>query len=911
LLEIKVLGRPEVSIDGRPVVVDTRKAIALLAYLTVERSASRDSLAALFWADATQERARATLRRTLSALRAATRADLIVADRNLVTLIGPAQSDLATLDAEIDSTADHGHDRRDVCDRCIPPLRVATDLYRGEFLEGFSVKASPEFDDWVRSVSESVRIRVGEAYHRLGTALAAAGDYPGAIGAVTRWIELDPLHEPAHRFLMLLHAWSGDRPGAIEAYRASVTVLEQELGVAPLEETTELYEAILDEDLPPAPGTPRRVKAESTPRPGAQPDLIDREDELRTLGRSMRLAAGGAGRVLALTGAPWMGKTRLLEEFATDVGREFEVLIGRAFRMEQNLPYGVATQILTGVAPLIESNRDLIPEWAIHEVGRLVPGLDSREEGSTPDRLGELRLLEGVVTTMSALAAQRPLLVILDDVQWMDQASATLFSYLARRIAGVPALLVLAARTEDDLIPSVAETMALAADTVEVQALAVEHLIPLTEGDEVEAARLLGQTGGVPLLVNEALSPEAGPASAGMARYMEARLLEVDDLARQILTAAAALNGICDATLLRETSGRSEEEVVEAVEELIAARLLREIPESDGLAFTLDALERVTYEATSMVRRRLLHRRAARALSERGQARSDARLAAAVAGQYRAAGDPEAAEWYHLAGGLAREVYANESAREFYETAVALGDTDVAGARLALGEIAMAVGDYDRARRELTLASAHATPGSVGIIEHRTGEVERLLGRFGDAEAHFERSIPTHPAPAEVLADWALLAHRVGDSAKAMDMAERAQVAAEQDGSAAHQSRVRNILAVVTTDDDVALGHADEALRLAGDDDLLRMAALNNKALLLSQDGDTPSAVELVEEAIRIAQRTGHRHREAALWNHLADLHHRAGRESEARDALNRAVSLFADIDSGELEPELWLLTRW
>jgi hypothetical protein len=66
-----------------------------------------------------------------------------------------------------------------------------------------------------------------------------------------------------------------------------------------------------------------------------------------------------------------------------------------------------------------------------------------------------------------------------------------------------------------------------------------------------------------------------------------------------------------------------------------------------------------------------------------------------------------------------------------------------------------------------------------------------------------------------------------------------------------------------------------------------------------------------VEEAIRIAQRTGHRHREAALWNHLADLHHRAGRENEARDALNRAVSLFADIDSGELEPELWLLTRW
>lgn len=207
MLEVNLLGRPEVLLDGRPVVVDTRKAIALLAFLTVETSGSRDSLAGLFWADAPQERARATLRRTLSALRGATHSDLIGADRNLVTLIGPVRSDLDILDAEIAATRDHGHDPRDVCERCIPHLRNAADLYRGDFLEGFSVKASPEFEDWVRNMSETVRIRIGETYHRLGTALAAAGDYPGAITTVNRWLELDPLHEPAHRFLMLLHAW--------------------------------------------------------------------------------------------------------------------------------------------------------------------------------------------------------------------------------------------------------------------------------------------------------------------------------------------------------------------------------------------------------------------------------------------------------------------------------------------------------------------------------------------------------------------------------------------------------------------------------------------------------------------------------------------------------------------------------
>ncbi|HEU5113179.1 MAG TPA: tetratricopeptide repeat protein, partial [Acidimicrobiia bacterium] len=416
----------------------------------------------------------------------------------------------------------------------------------------------------------------------------------------------------------------------------------------------------------------------------------------------------------------------------------------------------------------------------------------------------------------------------------------------------------------------------------------------------------------VPLLVNEALTSEGdGPSTPGMARYMEARLLEVGDLGRQILTAAAALNGICDATLLRETSGRSEEEVVEAVEELVAAGLLREIPESDGLSFTLDALERVTYESTSLVRRRLLHRRAARALSERPYARSDARLAAAVAGQYRSAGDTEAAAWYHLAGDLARSVFANDSAVQFYETALALDDPDVESARLALGELAMAAGDYDRARRELTLAASHAGPGSIGVIEHRTGEVERLLGRFEDAERHFQRSIENHPAPAAVLADWALLGYRTGDVAKATTMARRARDAAEKENDPAQMSRVRNILAVVTPDHGEALEHVEEAIRLAGDDDLLRMAALNNKALLLSENGDVGRSTALVEEAIGIAERTGHRHREAALRNHMADLHHRAGRDDDARQSLTTAVSLFADIDAGDLEPELWLLSRW
>jgi tetratricopeptide (TPR) repeat protein len=750
------------------------------------------------------------------------------------------------------------------------------------------------------------------AFHRLATALAGNGEYPASISAVSKWIELDNLHEPAHRLLMLLHAWAGDRPGAIAAYRSCVAILDKELGVAPLEETTELYEAILDEDLPPAPGLPRRIKAGRAPLRPAPSDMIDRDSELQVLHRALDDLESD-GQLVALTGAPWMGKTRLLDELAAEAShRGIQVLAGRAFRMEQTLPYGVVTQVLRSAVPLLAEDDAQVPDWALAEIGRLLPELGTGPGEVVPDRFGELRLLESIHIVMASLGTTRRLLVLLDDLQWMDQGSSAVFSYLARRLSGIPMLLLVAARTGDVLIPTTAELVGNADQAISIGPLTTVQLTPLV-GDEAAAGRLREETGGVPLLVSEAMTTERDPAlpTPGMARYLEARLAEVGALGRQILTAAAVLNGLCDAGLLKETSGRSEEEVVEAVEELVGAGLLREMPESDALGFTLDALERITYESTSLVRKRLLHRRAARAMSERGHARTDARLAAAIAAQHGAAGDPEAAEWYRLAGDLARAVYANDSAVGFYEAALALGNPDVAGIRLAMGELAMVAGDYAGARRELTLAAAHAGPDSLGIIEHRTGEVERLLGRFEFAEEHFQRAIESHPTPASVYCDWALLAHRTGDPDRATDLAAKARVAAESEGDTGQLSRVRNILAVVTPDRVLALEHVEEALRLAGDDPMLRMAALNNLALMLSDGADHNGAIRHLEEAVAMAERTGHRHREAALWNHIADIHHRAGRQKESREALTRAVSLFADVTSGDLEPELWLLSRW
>jgi DNA-binding SARP family transcriptional activator/tetratricopeptide (TPR) repeat protein/plasmid stability protein len=897
-----------VTLDGTAVEVDTRKAIALLAYLAVEESASRDTLATLFWADSSTERARATLRRTLSSLRSGVGSDTIVADRHRIGLAPEVTSDVSRFEAAIEATTEHGHDPGDVCPQCIPPLAEATDLYRGDFLQGFSVRDAPEFEDWVRTIAESLRLRAGEAFHRLAMGRASVGDYPGAIAAVTRWVELDPLHEPAHRLLMLLNAWAGDRPGSIAAYRSFVAILDSELGVPPLDETTELYEAILDEDLPPAPGMRRRIRADAGAAVTTKKELIDRQEELAQLLSAMDGIAD-SGRVLALTGASWMGKTRLLEELVEDLSDRSEVVLsGRAFRMEQSLPYGVAAQILHDLVPLAQAHSEHIPDWALEELTRLDPRLGATEpESASPD--GELRLLEGIYTTFERIGAQTPLVVIVDDAQWIDPASAQVIAYLSRRITELNVLLIVAARSGEPVAAEVRDLLDAASASIELRPLTTESIVDLVDTPE-EATRVIEATGGIPLLVQEELSGDR-PETQGIARYMSDRLASISDLACQIISAAAVLTGVCDATLLRETSGRSEEEIVEAVEELVRAGLLREIPDTEGITFTLDRLEDLVYHDTSLIRRRLLHRRAAAALEARPHARTDARLAAAVAVQHHGAGASAAARWYRRAGDLSRAIYANAEAKEFYETAIALGAADAGEIRLALGELAMASGDYRDATELLTAAAAQAEGETLGLIEQRLGEVQRLRGRFDVAKEHFERAADLTPDSASLYSDWALLHHRLGDTSAALGAAERALEVARRHEDTKEVSRALNVLAVVEQDPLKSMAHVDGALELAGDDEVLRMAALNNKAHLLAEIGNTGAAIRLIEEAIEIASKTGYRHREAALRNHLADLHHRAGDTAKEQQALTEAVTLFAGIEAGEWEPELWLLSRW
>lgn len=255
-LEIRLFGPPRVLRGGIELRFDTRKAVALIALLAVNRrEQSRESLAAILWPELDRERSRAALRRTLSVAAAAV--PEIVADGQAIRI------------ELVNGGCDVVEFRRLVASEAPADWSAAAELVRGDFLDGFALRDSPAFDDWQFAAADALRDDASLCFALLVHDAVSRGDLQAALGSARRRIEIDPLSEPAHVDLIRVTAWTGDRAGALEAYRELVRFLDRELGVAPLASTVALDDAIRSGTLaaPTAKGPAEIADASASTKP--------------------------------------------------------------------------------------------------------------------------------------------------------------------------------------------------------------------------------------------------------------------------------------------------------------------------------------------------------------------------------------------------------------------------------------------------------------------------------------------------------------------------------------------------------------------------------------------------------------------------------------------------------------------
>jgi predicted ATPase/DNA-binding CsgD family transcriptional regulator len=375
-------------------------------------------------------------------------------------------------------------------------------------------------------------------------------------------------------------------------------------------------------------------------RPGS---LVGRAREVAELERALdRLAAGGRC-VLQLVGEPGIGKSRLAFELATRAEqRGFLVLDGRAAEFERDIPFGLVVDALNDYLGAVgPSFMQALGDPAVGELAWIFPSLFRFADGTAAARAGaeRHRAHYAIRAALERVAAEQPVVLLLDDVHWADPASVELLGHLVRRFNGALLAAFAFRRAPPQLVTAL--------DAAEHSDLALRlELAPLTaqEADALldprldagRRAALYRESGGNPFYLEEleraasrpgggqrdwtAVSqPESsGPAPPGVVTAIRNEVSSLPEVARVVLDSAAVAGESFELDLVAVISGQSEPAALLALDELLAADLLRPTAAPRRFRFRHPIVRRTVYETMPGGSRLGAHARAAAALEASG-----------------------------------------------------------------------------------------------------------------------------------------------------------------------------------------------------------------------------------------------------------------------------------------------------
>ncbi len=697
MLSLQLFGPPQISLDGKPVPVERRKSRALIYYLAANaQPIPRDALIAQFWAGMERSAAQQVLRTTLHGLRRAL-GDWLVSDRDLIGLDENVRVDARTFEHSLRLVASD-----------VAGLAFILNLYRGAFLEGFSLYDSVEFDNWQVVERERYQRLAMRGFSSLSRLYAQQHEYQPALAVLERALALDPLQEDLQRETIRLSYLAGDRAGAIRRYDSLRRLLDDELGVPPMQETRALYDDILADRLPPLPEQPPMPIISTKPArlAAANPSsgsmvlpFLSREAELRRLRENLF-----SGKLLLVEGEPGIGKTRLVNEFLA--GQSLLTLTGSAYELEQTLPYHPVIEALRGLAvrpdwTLLRGSllANLPAIWA-QETARLLPEL-----GAPSDSLAsadEWRLWEGVNQFLQAAARQQPVALFLDDLHWADASTLRLLGYLLRQSAspGRQPIGFIAATRSYSRRSAMAElihtlTRAGLVERIRLQRFSSNEIAALASqisavhADEL-SSWLDSITEGNPFILTEMLRaarqqdllPAAGTEvdlhrlkdvdilPHSIFSLIQSRLARLSEPARRILDAAVVIGRDFSFEVAARAAVLSEDAALDSMDELLASGLITETQPA-GYRFDHSLTMEVAYRETGELRHRRMHRQVAEAMEAvypRGRLES---LAGKMAFHFTEGCDQRRAAPYAVqAGRQAASLAAWQEAAAFFEMAL-------------------------------------------------------------------------------------------------------------------------------------------------------------------------------------------------------------------------------------------------
>lgn len=693
-IRIQTLGPPDLRRADSTASFPTRKTLALFFYLAVEKEQqSRELLAELFWPESPPQKSYASLRNTLRRLQIALRpvsnsetTPILLVTRTTIGL-NPEVNVYLDIDdvqkAYALATRNLSGRLPNAVSEDLDALLAAANCSKGEFLAGFFLEDAPAFDDWLTIQREVWQRRLSLVLDRLSEVQFAGGDFVGAIQSSAQWIALDPLNEAAYRRKMRAHFAAGERAKAMETYEVCRACLIRDLEIEPDPDTEALADRIRT-------GTSKRqLRVQTLEQPSQAATSVEflgslfagRDHEVQILSQSYTRAVSGQPQLVVMTGEAGIGKTRLSNRFITWArAQNAEVLHGSAFESGSKFPFQPLAEALRGKF----ENEESLVKWQgenwlpflyhlLPELKSKLTHLPSRDDQTTEGENYSLQLFEALVQLTLVLSRERPLVILLDDLQWADSATLDFLHYALRqwqdasnarilllvnmRPEGLATLQTLPGgeegsellqwltRAEREIKPVRLELGPLSEDA------AMEMVNAILSPPAVDFAReLYAETHGHPFYMIETLKdllerrvlrakkqPQGGWSFAVTGPYdfggkdvipgtvytvIRSRLNRLSPNAFSLLAAGAVLEQNITFEHISSVGNVQEDLALPALDELLSGRLYLEAGESESsgqYSIVNDMLRDVVYTEAGEARRRLYHHRALELLEREGE----------------------------------------------------------------------------------------------------------------------------------------------------------------------------------------------------------------------------------------------------------------------------------------------------
>ncbi|NBJ15037.1 MAG: AAA family ATPase [Dehalobacter sp. 4CP] len=421
-LRIFLLGKPIISSNELQLQLKRKKCRGLIYYLAEQnRPIGRERLIELFWPNRDIYSAQHNLNVHLYEIKKYI-PNIIISNEAYVSIAPEVKRDTQIFESFIVNNSNS-----------IKDTLSTLNLYRGDFLDGFSLSESPAFNDWIILLQEHYKMLMLRGLVTLSELYLDACDYQQCLFVIQKALSIDPLCEELYRNAILAHYHMGNYLKVTQAYEKLRHILSEEVGLPPMKEVQELYAAIINEKP-----IKEFVHAQQRINKNAQKTGYNhgaasrfyvpfngRDGEMKMLERLCL-----PGKLVLVHGSPGIGKTRLIQEFMQNW--EGFIFYGECLELNNNILFHPISSAIRRFIQTVnwdelkeDVKTELSPDWW-GELRCFVPEIAPQDKSPFQKPCHDYDIIESIYQFIVILSKKRKLLFAIDDIQWIDNNSLIL-----------------------------------------------------------------------------------------------------------------------------------------------------------------------------------------------------------------------------------------------------------------------------------------------------------------------------------------------------------------------------------------------------------------------------------------------------------------------------------------------------